>query len=232
MSSMLNTAAPYAFPRMKNLEELKREADQAREAQLEAAFNEAIAKGINEGIARGRVEAQTEAQLLRDRGYREGLEQGRAEGLAEMREAAGALSEAVARVKNQGEQFSTEAEAFCVDLALAMVARLVEVDSIKTEFIVKSIRAAVRTLAPEEPTAVYLHPEVRARVAHQIPDLAFHDDDSLAPGSARVEARRLLVQSSIDEAFEQIRGAILELKANRRAALADSDDGGIDAAAQ
>jgi hypothetical protein len=45
------------------------------------------------------------------------------------------------------------------------------------------------------------------------------DDGNLATGSARVEAGRLLVQSSIDEAFEQIRGAVLEVKANRQASL-------------
>jgi hypothetical protein len=70
---------------------------------------------------------------------------------------------------------------------------------------------------------------VRKRVARAMQELPLRDDDSLASGSARVEAGRLLVQSSIEEAFEQIRTAVLELKANRQAAEATSRSGGIDA---
>jgi hypothetical protein len=60
--------------------------------------------------------------------------------------------------------------------------------------------------------------------------LPLQDDENLASGSARVEAGRLLVQSSIDEAFERIRTAILELKAKRQAAVSDGVTGGLDAA--
>jgi flagellar biosynthesis/type III secretory pathway protein FliH len=233
MSSMrTNSAEPYAFPRMRNLEDLRRGIDHAREAQLQSAVNDAIAKGLTEGIARGRLEAETEAQALLDRSHREGLEQGRAQGLAEMREAAGALREALAQLDARQSRFAAEAEAFCVDLALAMVARLVEADGVRTEFVINSIRAALKALAPENPAAVHLHPEVRSRVARVMPELPLADDDSLATGSARVEAGRLLVESSIEEAFEQIRSAILELKANRQPAPEAAVTGGIDASEQ
>src|SRR5579871_5914981 len=124
MSSLRTSIAePYAFPRMRKLDELRRDADLAREAQLEAALNDAVARGVEEGIARGRAQAETDAQALLERSHREGLELGRAEGLAEMREAAAALNEALAQFDLQRRQNVAEAEAFCVDIALAIVAR-------------------------------------------------------------------------------------------------------------
>jgi flagellar biosynthesis/type III secretory pathway protein FliH len=230
MSSMRTSIAePYAFPRMRKLDELRRDADRAREAQLEAALNDAIARGIEEGIVRGRAQAETDAQALLERSHREGLELGRAEGLIEMREAAAALNEALAQFGVQRQRIVAEAEAFCVDLALAIVARLVATNSARTEFVVSSVQSALKTLAPENPTAVYLQPAVRKRVARAMNGLPLNDDENLASGSARVEAGRLLVQSSIDEAFERIRSAILELKAKRQTATADGVPGGIDA---
>jgi len=230
MTSMRpNPAQPYAFPRMRNLEDLRRGIDHARESQLQAAFNDASAKGFADGIARGRVKAQAEAQSLLERSRREGLEQGRAEGLAEMREAAVALRAALAQLEIQRTQFASEAEAFCVDLALAIVARMVAADSVRTEFVVNAVQSALKTLAPENSGAVYLHPETRKRVARVMAELPLRDDDSIATGSARVEAGRLLVESSIEEAFEQIRSSMLELKANRRAATDRAIQGGLDA---
>jgi flagellar biosynthesis/type III secretory pathway protein FliH len=224
-----NSAELYAFPRMRKLDELRRGADLAREAQLEAVFNDAIAKGVADGIARGRVEAQAEAMALLERTHREGLEHGRAEGLAEMREAAIALNDALAQFQIQRDRIVAEVEAFCVDLSLAIVGRLVEADSVRTDFVVGAVQSALKTLAPENPTAIYLHPEVRKRVARTMRDLPLRDDENLGAGNARVEAGRLLVHGSIDEAFERIRSAMLELKANRQAALEDSVSGGLDA---
>ena len=67
---------------------------------------------------------------------------------------------------------------------------------------------------------------------HRDEELPLRDDENLSNGDARVEAGRLLVQGSIDEAFEQIRNAILELKVNRQAAVAASIRGGTDASEQ
>jgi flagellar biosynthesis/type III secretory pathway protein FliH len=230
MSDLLTTQAePYVFPIMRKLDESKRGADRAREAQLQAALNDAIAKGISEGIARGRLEAQMEAQQLLQQARREGLERGHAEGLAEMREAASALREALTQFEIQRVQIVSEAEAFCVDLALAIVARLVEADSVRAEFVLRSVTSALKALAPENPTAVFLNPNVRRHLERAMEELPVREDESFALGSSRVEAGRLLVQSSIDEAFEQIRGAVLELKANRQASLRDDIQGGADA---
>ncbi len=212
-------AAPYAFPIMTKLDESQRAADRAREAQLEAALNDAITKGIAKGIAQGRLEAQIEAQQLLQQSRQEGLERGHADGLDEMRQAASALRKALAEFEVQRAQIVSEAEAFCVDLALAIVARLVEADSVRTEFVLRSVQSALKTLAPQNPTAVFLNPSVRKHLERAMEELPVRDDKNLATGAARVEAGRLLIQSSIDEAFEQIRCAVLELKANRQASL-------------
>jgi len=46
-------------------------------------------------------------------------------------------------------------------------------------------------------------------------DLPLREDATLAPGTSRVEAGRLLVESSLDEAFTQVRSAVLETKLKR-----------------
>jgi flagellar biosynthesis/type III secretory pathway protein FliH len=222
-------AQPYAFPMMRKLDESNRAADRAREAQLEAAFNDAIARGMSQGIAQGRIEAQEEAEQLFQQSRHEGRERGHADGLAEMRQVANALREALNQFQIQRAQVVSEAEAFCVDLALAMVARLVKTDGVRAEFVFRSVQSALKALAPEDPTAIYLNPDVRKLLDRAMEELPVRDDETLATGSSRVEAGRLIVQSSIDEAFEQIRSAILEVKAKRQASLMDDAQGGANA---
>jgi|SRR5579872_3166523 len=226
---MTTQATPYAFPLLRKLDDSQRAADRAREAQLAAAFNDAVARGIAEGIARGRDDAQVEAQQLLEQSHREGIERGHADGLAEMQQAAAALRDALARFEAQCAQTLMEAEGFCVDLALAISARLAERDDIRAEFVLRSVRSALKALAPESPTAIFVHPTDHKLLARSLDDLPVRDDDTLTPGTSRVEAGRLLVQSSIEEAFEQIRVAVLELKTKRQASARGDVEGGIDA---
>ncbi len=74
---------------------MEREADLARQQQLEAAFNNAVAAGLAEGIARGQAEAQIEACQLLEQSRREGLAQGHLTGFAEMQMAAAVQREAL-----------------------------------------------------------------------------------------------------------------------------------------
>jgi flagellar biosynthesis/type III secretory pathway protein FliH len=224
----MTQAQPYTFPIMRKLDESRSPAESARAAQLDAAFNDAIARGIAEGISRGRVEAQAEARQLLEDSRREGLESGHLAGLAEMRQAASALCEALTQLEIQRAQIVSEAEAFCVDLALAIVERLVEADSVRSEFVLRSVQTALKALAPENPTAVFLNPLDRRHVDRAMEELAIRDDSNMTPGSARVEAGRLLVQSSINQAFEEIRSAVVELKANRQPSLDDDTNGSPD----
>jgi len=224
----MTQATPYAFPRLRKLDDAQVAAQRAREVQLEAAYNDAILRGVSEGISRGRQEAQVEAQRLLEQSHREGLERGHAEGLAEMHQVTAALRDALRDLELQRAQIVAEAEGFCVDLALAIVARLAETKDLRTEFIIRSVRAALSALAPNSPTAIFVHPDVQPHVAQAFEGLPVRYDNALSLDSSRVEAGRLVVQSSIEEAFEQIRSAVLELKANRRPACGEVE-GGLDA---
>jgi len=221
---MSTQAAPYTFPLLRKFDDAKRDAERARLAQLEAAFDDATARGFSEGVARGQREAETAAQQLLEESHREGLQRGHADGLEEMHRAAAALHDAYGKLIIERSRMLAEAEGFCVDIALAIVERLAVTETVRVEFVVRLVRAALEALSPEPPTAIFLHPEVRARVEHALKDLPLRDDENLASGGARVEAGRLLVQHSIDKAFAQIRDAVLELKANRQSSLASAGD--------
>ncbi len=209
------TPQPYAFPVLNHLDAVEREADRVREQQLEAAVREAIANGFAEGVSRGRTEAEREGQQAREQSRREGREAGRVEGLAAMQSAATALREALAQFAQERAAVMAEAEAFCVDVALAAVARLVATNNVRAEFTARMIRTALVALAPEAATAVFLNPADREVLGRDFEELPLHDDETLATGSARVEAGRLVVYGSIDDAFDQIRTAAIELKAKR-----------------
>ncbi len=211
------TAKSFAFPARSNLDRFERQAEQARNARLEAALADAIARGYTEGLARGREEATCEARELLESSTREGLAQGHAAGLDQMNLAAAALRNALDAFVAERAELAAEAEAFCVDLALAIVARLVEADKTRAEFVRRSTQAALKALAPEAPTAVFLNPADLKCAGKPMKDLPLQEDETLAPGTARVEAGRLLVESSIEEAFAQVRTAVVEVKVKRTA---------------
>jgi flagellar biosynthesis/type III secretory pathway protein FliH len=228
----LNSAKTFAFPARNNLDARECEATQARDAQLAAAFAEADARGHADGLARGREEAKTEARELLETSYQDGITRGQAAGLAEMKLAAESLGDALRNFELERANLLAEAEAFCADLALAIVARLVEADKVRAEFIHRTTQLALKVLAPEAPTAVFLNPVDCKAAAKAMRDLPLREDATLAPGTARVEAGRLLVESSLDEAFAQVRSAVLETKLKRTAkkSPAQSSTPGTDAA--
>jgi hypothetical protein len=77
------------------------------------------------------------------------------------------------------------------------------------------VAKAVEVLAPEPPQAVYLNPADRALIGGALDGLPIKDDSSLAPGHSRVEAGRLVVEGGIDQAFEQIKSAVLDARERR-----------------
>ena len=208
-------ATTFAFPARSRLDAIEQEADRARDADLTAALADAIARGYAEGLARGREEAKVEAHELLESSQREGLAQGHTAGSAEMLAATDAMRAALEAFSLERANLVAEAEAFCVDLALAMVAKIVEADKVRAEFIKRSTQVALCALAPEAPTAVFLSPADLKLAAKTMSDLPLKEDTTLAPGTSRVEAGRLLVESSLDEAFAQIRATTLEVKAKR-----------------
>lgn len=215
MSAAGNIAKSFAFPARNNLDAIEREAALAREAQLEAARADAIARGSAEGLERGREEAKLEARELLESSYREGIAKGHADGLAEMNGAAEALRGALDEFSLERANVVAEAESFCVNLTLAVVARLIDADETRAEFVRRSVAKALQALAPEAPTAVFLNPSDLKCVAETMSDLPLQEDATLASGTSRVEAGRLLVESTLEEAFNQLRSAVLETKLKR-----------------
>jgi flagellar biosynthesis/type III secretory pathway protein FliH len=212
---MMTSATTFSFPARSKLVDFERAANRARTAELQAALADAIARGHAQGLATGREEAQAEARELFESSHREGLERGHGAGLAEMNAAATALRSALDAFQLSRAQVMAEAEAFCVDLALALVARMVEADSVRAEFVLRSVHTALKALLPEAPSAVFLNPADFKCAGAAMSELPLHEDETLAPGSSRVEAGRLLIESSIQEAFAQVRAAILEVKTKR-----------------
>jgi flagellar biosynthesis/type III secretory pathway protein FliH len=214
---MMNTsvAKSFAFPARNRLDVAEREAHHARNAELEAALTEGLARGFAEGLARGREAAQAEARDLLESSAREGLARGHGAGVAEMNRAADALRGALDGFNLERAQFAAEAEAFCVDLALAIVARMIEADKARAEFARRATQAALQALAPEPATAVFLSPADLNSVGKAMSGLPLQEDATLKPGTSRVEAGRLLVESSLQEAFAQVRAAVIETKTKR-----------------
>jgi flagellar biosynthesis/type III secretory pathway protein FliH len=218
----MTTAKSFVFPARSNLEAFARAAEQVRNAELEAVLADAIARGYAEGLARGREEAKAEAQDLFESSHREGSARGHAAGLAEMNAAAAALRSALGTFNLERATLVAEAEAFCVDLALAIVGRMIEGDKLRAEFIQRSTQAALKALAPDAPTAIFLNPADLKCAANAMNGLPLKEDATLAPGTSRVEAGRLLVESSLAEAFAQVRAAVVEIKNKRIARLPDA----------
>ena len=98
---------------------------------------------------------------------------------------------------------------------MAVVARLVEASAVRAEFVARAVAAALRVLAPEPPSAIFLNPADRKLAQDAFAGLPLKDDETLASGHARVEAGRLLVEAGIEPAFEQIKAALLEVETRR-----------------
>lgn len=179
------------------------------------ALGRAIERGYTEGLAEGRRAAEEEARKLAETSRREGFEAGRGEAFVQVEQAAQALREALAGFERVRAEMLSQAESLCVDLALAIVSRLVESDPIRGKFVSRVVSKALEVLAPEPPQAIYLHPADRALLGDEHKGLPFKDDPTLARGQSRVEAGRLVVEGGIDHAFEQIKSAALEVKERR-----------------
>jgi flagellar assembly protein FliH len=219
---MENEAAAFSFPTLARLSELSGARSSGEISPADAAVNEAIERGYASGFSQGRADAEAAAVEAAKAARAEGLAQGRAEGLDEIKRAGAALGAAAEQLEAERAALAAGAEAFCVEVALAIVARLVEADAVRAEFVGRAARLALKALAPEAATAIFLNPADRAIAGPQLKGLPLKDDETLAPGHVRVEAGRLLVEGAIDKAFDEIRSAVIDVKSRRTRAAAAS----------
>lgn len=215
---MNQPAKVYSFPSLRQLLSGQSEPNHAGPhvpPLPDAKLEEAIRKGYEDGLIQGRIAATAELDAMRQTVREQAVEAGRVEGLAEADDAAAAMTKALAQLEAERRQMAQQVETFSVDLALAIVSRLVEVDSVRADFVARQVAHALKALAPQRPQVVYVNPADRALLGRRIADLTVQDDEALARGTARVEAGSLFVEGGIEQAFEQLKGTVLEVRARQ-----------------
>jgi len=215
---MNQAATVYNFPSLGEFlgaqrEPSARNAPSAHDQERE----EAIRKGYEEGLAQGREAAEAELAQIVQTARQEAADAGRAEGLAEATTAVAALSQAMAQLEAERSEAAQQLENFATQLAVAIVSRLVEVDSVRADFIARLVTIALKALAPQRPQLIYVNPADRVLLDSRIKDLPIKEDETLAPGQARIEAGSLFVEGGIEQAFEQLKAATFEVRARRAA---------------
>jgi flagellar biosynthesis/type III secretory pathway protein FliH len=179
------------------------------------ALREASQQGYTDGFQEGRAAAELAAKAIFQDAHRQGYAAGCDQGLAQAAEAAAALRQAFEQFREWRAELLNEAEAFCVELVLAIVARLVELNEDSVEFVTRTVRAAIDVFAPELPDAIFVNPANSALVASAFPQIKVCAKASIPPAGVRIEAGRLLVESNIQRAFEKIKSAVLEARDRR-----------------
>jgi len=178
----------------------------------ETEINAAIARGYEEGLERGRRTAVEELQRALGTAQSQGRKAGREEGFAEIQVIADTLRAALAANEQASRSFAVEAEHFCVELALAAINKLVEVDKVQTNFIKRAINRAVMTLAPRPPTEILVNPSVADQIKAAFPKLPIRAAAQIEPGQARIDGGRFLIDSAIRDAVAEIRDAIIGVR--------------------
>ncbi len=182
-------------------------------ARDEAEIDHEIARGYEEGLERGRAAAVEELRQAIGAAQAEGCEAGRREGFAAMQEIADALKTALVSLEQERAAFTADAEKFCVELALAALEKIARCDAVRSDFIERSIRAALKTLAPFAPVAILLDPQTADSMRAALPELPVRADEQIEAGQVRIDGGRLLVECTLDEALDQIRDAVLTVSA-------------------
>lgn len=209
----------YNFPSLADLLQPQPQAVPEQSEEDDSEQKEALRKGYEEGLEQGRAAAQAELQAIRAQAEQDGFEAGRARAAVEIERARAALADVLKHLKTQRLRAAEEIESFAVELALALAARLIEQDAPRAEFVKRMAAIGLKALAPEAPEAIYLSPADLALVGQGFGDLPVKADQTLKPGSVRVETAELFVPGGIGEAFGQIRAAtmeVLERRQNRR----------------
>jgi len=213
---MIVVANTYSFPTLVEMGRLcGNESSAAGAGSDQLAVEQAIADGYQTGLLQGQAAAEAIAKEVTQAARKEGFEQGRNEGLAGLRPVADALSEALSALSQEETNLVRECESFCVDLTLAIVARLIEVDTVRAEFVSRAVAAALKVLAPQPPSAIFMNPTDRAYAQPVLQGLPLQDDETLTTGHTRVEAGRLVVEAGIEDALAQIQSAVLNVKRGR-----------------
>jgi flagellar biosynthesis/type III secretory pathway protein FliH len=212
---MNSTPAPYSFPDPAKLAVIETASKPAATPRDDVALQEAIARGYRDGFARGEAAARLAAQEINQQARSQGFAAGRQEGFQQVTQAADALRRALVEFADFRVELVAQAESFCVELALAMAAKLVDVNQLRADFIRRTIHAAIKVLAPEAPRTIFVNPTDVKCAESAFSELPVRPDESIAPGGVRVEAGRLLVEGGFEQALEKIRASVFEARSRR-----------------
>jgi flagellar assembly protein FliH len=110
-------------------------------------------------LADAAAEAERIRELAHAQGHEEGRAQGHADGLAETREAAQALHEALAALAQRTEELAQAVERDAVELALALAAKIVAgTIEVEPERVLDTVAGALRRIADRRRIAVLVDP--------------------------------------------------------------------------
>jgi flagellar biosynthesis/type III secretory pathway protein FliH len=203
----------YAFPSAAQFDAARREKpDKANNEAQDKALRDAIQQGYGDGFEEGRIAAEGAAKVVLEDARRQGFAAGRDQGLAAVSEAAAILRQALEQFNDWRAELLNQAEAFCVELALAVAQRLLELDDSGAEFVTRTVQSAIGLLAPEPTQAIFVNPANLVLVAAAFPQLQVCAEDSVPPGGVRIETGRLLIESDLRQAFEKIKCSLLETR--------------------
>jgi flagellar biosynthesis/type III secretory pathway protein FliH len=210
---MSSTPERYTFPNAAEFEAaLHAEPSRENIEAQDKAFREAMQQGYTDGFQEGRAAAELAAKAIFQDAHRQGFAAGCDQGLVQAGQAAAALRHAFEQFGEWRAELLNQAENFCVELVLAILARLVELNGDNVEFVTRTVQTAIGVLAPELPHAIFVNPANSILVASALPQLQVRAEDSIPPGGVRIEAGRLLVESDVQQAFEKIKSALLETR--------------------
>jgi flagellar assembly protein FliH len=209
-------AERYAFPEAAQFDsKLQGPSNQAEIEAQEAAIQEAIARGYDDGFAQGQSAVESASKEIFERARQQGFAAGYDQGLVQSVQAAAALRQAFDQFSEWRADLKDQAESFCVELTLAIVARLIELNETRADFVKRAVQGAIVALDPESPQTISVNPADARFAASAFPEVPVTADESIPPGGARIEGGRLLVDGSVRQVFEQVKRAVLETRVRR-----------------
>lgn len=172
------------------------------EELCEAARQEGHAEGLSQGQEEGRKQ-----------GYEQGLQQGLEAGQAEIAARLEQLDTLLQQLQTPLEQQREALESTLIHLVMALAEATVKAElSINIDHLLQSTREALSQL-PEGSgeVVVSVHPQQQTALAPLVADLklSVQADDSLEPGSCRVDSGSCRVDYQVEQRFRQVADQLL-----------------------
>jgi hypothetical protein len=151
---MIVDARSYVFPGRADLLNAVASCGPQTVEPYEAEQRAALAQGYEAGLAEGRAAAAVELEHVAAVARDQAAAEGRAAAREELERSGQVLRAGLEALAAERQTLAADVEAFAIELALAVVAKLVEVDEARSAFVTRAIAAAVKTITPDTPRRV------------------------------------------------------------------------------